>query len=63
MKRDGRRKDGRTHEAWEAEALGQGPITEIIRRRLNRLLPEPLAGVLEREARERAEVRHRLGLS
>lgn len=62
MKRDGRRNDGRIQEAWEAEALGQGPVTAILRARLDDMLPEPLADVHEREEQERAEVRRLLGL-
>jgi hypothetical protein len=53
VKRDGRYRDGRTHLAYEAEALGQGYITQIFRENLDQLLPEPLRAVLVREARER----------
>jgi hypothetical protein len=61
VKRDGRYKDKRTHEAWEAD-LGQGSITAILRRRLEDLLPEPLEDVHERAEAERAAVRDALGL-
>jgi hypothetical protein len=48
------------HLAFEAEALGQGVLEQLLRERLDALLPEPLADVLEREARERAALRRRL---
>ena len=55
-KKDGRRKDGGEHEAYEAEALGQGQITELLQTRLDDLLPEPLDDVQEREEEERQVV-------
>jgi hypothetical protein len=47
---------GNPHLAYEAEAIGQGPIEELMRQRLDELIPEPLEVFLEREVRERAEV-------
>lgn len=61
-KTDGRYTDGHPHEAFEVEALGQGPVTAMVRARLDELLPEPLVSVLEREEAERAEVRETLEL-
>jgi hypothetical protein len=55
-KRDKRFKDGRPHQAFEVEALGQAMVTSIVRRRLEQLAPEPLEGVLEREVKERAKI-------
>ena len=49
-----------THQAVEAEALGQKRIIRIVRDQLNALLPEPLADVLEREARQRTTMRRLL---
>ena len=53
IKRDRRHKDGRPHEAVETEALRQTILIEILRKRLDDLLPELLPRVLEREARQR----------
>jgi hypothetical protein len=53
VKRDRRYKDGRPHEAVETEAIGQAMLIGILRTHLTELLPEPLARVLEREARQR----------
>jgi hypothetical protein len=55
-KNDHRYKDGRPHLAFEAEAIGQAEIVAMLRKRLDELLPEPLAAVLEREARQRRQV-------
>jgi hypothetical protein len=55
---DGR--DGRTGDTYEAEALGQTELVAILRRHLDRLLPEPLAAVQVRERAERDAVRRRL---
>jgi hypothetical protein len=60
QKHDRRYKDGRPHEAFEVEALGQSLVTQIVRKRLEQLAPEPLAAVLERERRQREEARRRL---
>jgi hypothetical protein len=55
-KKDERYRDGNPHFAYEAEAIGQGPITDMLRQRLEELIPEPLEDVLEREVAQRAEV-------
>jgi hypothetical protein len=55
-KKDNRHKSGKAHLAYEAEALGQGTIIQIVRTRLDELLPEPLARVQERENNEQAAV-------
>ena len=47
----------RPYEAIECEALGQGVLVRIIRKHLDRLLPEPLADVLVREEAQQANVR------
>ena len=60
IKHDHRYKDGRPHEAVETEALSQRIIVEILRKRLDELLPEPLDRVLERERRQRAVIRRLL---
>ena len=52
-KTDERYKPHALHEAWEAEALGQGAIKEILRATLDTLLPKPLEQVLKRENAER----------
>ena len=53
IKRDRRYKDGRPHEAVETEALRQTVLIDILRARLDALLPEPLARAFERERRQR----------
>jgi hypothetical protein len=53
VKHDRRYKDGRPHEAVETEAISQRVLIDILRARLDALLPEPLARVQEREARQR----------
>jgi hypothetical protein len=56
-KNDRRFKNGRgVHEAIETEALSQRIIIEIVRNRLEELLPEPLESVQERAERERDEL-------
>jgi hypothetical protein len=56
-KTDRRFRDGRgEHEAVETEALSQSVITNLLKTRLDELLPEPLERVLEREARQRRAV-------
>jgi hypothetical protein len=52
-KRDRRYKDGKPHEAVETEALRQTVLMDILRARLDELIPEPLTRVQEREARQR----------
>jgi hypothetical protein len=61
IKHDRRYKDGRAHEAVETEAISQRVLIEILRARLNSLLPEPLSRVQERERRQRAVVSRRIG--
>ena len=60
VKKDRRYSDGHEHEAYEAEALGQGYLTQIVKDALDSLLPEPLKGVLEREANERKKLAAKL---
>jgi hypothetical protein len=57
-KMDGR--DDKEHWAVEVESLGQAAVVALVRDALDALLPEPLADVLERERRQRAEVGGRL---
>lgn len=59
-KHDRRFKDGGAHLAVETEALSQRIIVEILRSRLDEFLPEPLASVQERAARERAIIQRAL---
>ena len=61
VKHDRRYKDGHAHEAVETEAISQRVLVEILRARLDKLLPEPLARVQERERRQRAVVSRRIG--
>jgi len=49
-----------THEAVETEAISQRVLIDILRARLDALLPEPLARVHEREARQRRRLSARL---
>lgn len=56
MKHDIRYKDGGLHQAVETEALSQELITQMLQRRLEQLLPEPLERVLRREARQRRQL-------
>ena len=56
-KLDKRNRPPKRYEAIECEALGQGVLVRLIRRHLDRLLPEPIATVREREARQRVQVR------
>jgi hypothetical protein len=50
----------RSFKAYETEALSQTVIMEILRSRLQELLAQPLATVLEREREEREELRKHL---
>jgi hypothetical protein len=50
-------KGGGEHEAVETEALSQRLIIDIVRTRLNQLLPQPLDEVLVREDEERDRLR------
>jgi hypothetical protein len=59
-KRDRRYNDHHPHEAVETEALSQTIIVEIVRNRLEQLLPEPLARVQERAERQRGKIRRAL---
>jgi hypothetical protein len=56
VKHDRRYKDGRPHEAVETEAISQRVLIDLLRARLDELLPEPLSRVLEREQRQRKRV-------
>lgn len=51
-----------TADAYEVEALGQAVVTGLVRQALDALLPEPLARVLDREARQRQAVADTLDL-
>jgi hypothetical protein len=53
---DRRYADDRPHVSYEAEALGQGRLTEILAVWLEALLPWPLAAVLEREEPQRERI-------
>ena len=53
---DRRYADDRPHVSYEAEALGQGRLTEILAVWLDALLPRPLAAVLEREEPQRERI-------
>lgn len=60
-KTDHRFKDERgLHDAYETEALSQGVIVQIVRDRLEELLPEPLEDVQERERAEKSAMREAL---
>jgi hypothetical protein len=59
-KSDNRYKPAKRYEAIECEALGQGVLVRLIRRHLDRLLPEPIEAVREREERQRVQVRAEL---
>ena len=61
IKTDGRFKNGGAHEAVETEALSQRLIVQIVRDRLDELLPEPLSRFLVREEIERERLRVLLG--
>jgi hypothetical protein len=61
MKKDKRFRPPREHPAVETEALKQQEIQRILTERLDAELPEHLSVVLEREERQRVEVRERLG--
>jgi hypothetical protein len=56
IKHDRRYKDSRPHEAVETEAISQRVLIDILRSRLDELLPEPLQRVQEREARQRRQI-------
>ena len=54
---DNRYRPPRPYRAVECEALGQAVLERMLRRVLDRLIPEPLDRVQVREQRQRAEVR------
>ena len=54
------KRDGKNHDAVETEALGQERIVEMLRNRLDELLPEGLETVLECEKRQRRALRRTL---
>jgi hypothetical protein len=56
QKKDKRYRDGRPHLAYEAEALGQSLVMQIIRDRLEELAPVPLAEILDLEDQQRQQV-------
>jgi hypothetical protein len=56
VKHDRRYLDGHPHEAVETEAISQRVLIDILRARLDALLPEPLSRVHEREARQRRQI-------
>ena len=56
-KKDNRYKPARYFMAVETERIGQVPLSNILRERLDAELPEPLADVLEREEAQRVLVR------
>jgi hypothetical protein len=56
IKHDHRYKDGRPHEAVETEAISQRVLIDILRTRLEQLLPEPLDRVQERERPQRQRI-------
>jgi hypothetical protein len=56
IKRDRRYKDGRPHGAVETEAIKQTVLIGILRAWLEMRLPEPLARVQERQARQRRQI-------
>lgn len=60
LKKDNRYRPPLENEAWETEALGQRTVTALVRDALDRLLPQPLALVQERERLEREATRQRL---
>ena len=56
-KTDGRYKPPKEYEAVECEAIGQAVLVEILRARLDQLVPEPIAKVRKREAAQRKKMR------
>jgi hypothetical protein len=56
IKRDRRYRDDHPHEAVETEAIGQRVLIDILRAWLAARVPEPLARVQEREARQRRQI-------
>ena len=60
IKHDRRFSSGGEHEAVETEALSQRIIVDILRERLEHLLPEPLESVHERAEQERIIMRRQI---
>jgi hypothetical protein len=60
IKNDRRYRGGRAHEAVETEALRQSILVDLLRDRLDELLPEPIERVRQRAARQRSAVRRLL---
>ena len=61
IKHDRRFKNGGAHDAVETEALSQRIIIDIVRTRLEELLPESLESVQERAEQQRAVIQRTLG--
>jgi hypothetical protein len=59
-KRDRRYKPPRRYQAVECEAVGQAALEMMLRRQLDRVLPEPLAQAIDREQQQRDQVRRQL---
>jgi hypothetical protein len=59
-KLDNRYRPPEAFDAVETEALGQARIVAAVRARLDELMPEPIADVLERQAAQRAQVAEQL---
>jgi hypothetical protein len=57
---DKRYRGGRAYEAVECEALSQKLILDLVRARLDAILPEPLAEIEEREEAERAALKTKI---
>lgn len=57
---DGRYRDGRPHDSYEAEALGATRLVGIATDWLDGLTPEPIAAVLGRETGQRQQLREDL---
>jgi hypothetical protein len=60
VKHDRRFKTGGAHEAVETEALSQALIVQIVRDRIDALLPAPLDAIRVREDEERQRLRRLL---
>jgi hypothetical protein len=60
-KKDNRYKPPRLFRAVETERLGQVPLMQVLRDRLDDELPEPLSVFREREEQQRVQVREALG--
>ena len=59
-KTDKRFRPPRPYEAVELETIGQRELVDMVRARLDELMPEPLDDVLVRQERQRAEVAEQL---